>query len=207
MHSSRRNWAERPPADTCRGGRLHQTVSCRKPAGSHPLWQGKHKGNLELNKRDLLLWYFLCDNSLLYVIPDLCINVNSDLQLKYLQLASRCLFLPPPDEGAINPNVGLPTCGRWKLPPSKEAAAGSHGFCRGMKHDRLMVAMWGFKQTAKAVRTNKLFGSVRVSRNKLPNLKYSIDPNIGQGFFRWKLCEKVGSSYNRGLTVDMCCQS
>ena len=23
-------------------------------------------------------------------------------------------------------------------------------------------------------------------------------------FFRWKLCEKVGSSYNRGLTVDTC---
>ena len=33
---------------------------------------------------------------------------------------------------------------------------------------------------------------------------YRIDLNIGQGFFQRKLCEKVGSFYNRGLTVDTC---
>lgn len=38
------------------------------------------------------------------------------------------------DEGAINPDIRLPACGRWRLPSPEEAAAGSHGLCRGMKH-------------------------------------------------------------------------
>lgn len=42
-----------------------------------------------------------------------------------------CLSVRGPDEGAINPNVGLPPCGRCRLPSSEEAAAGSHGLCRG----------------------------------------------------------------------------
>lgn len=42
-----------------------------------------------------------------------------------------CLSVWGPDEGAIDPNVGLPPCGRWRLPSSEEAAAGSHGLCRG----------------------------------------------------------------------------
>lgn len=39
-----------------------------------------------------------------------------------------------PDEGAVDPDFRLPTCGRWRLPSPEEAAAGSHGLCRGMKH-------------------------------------------------------------------------
>lgn len=39
-----------------------------------------------------------------------------------------------PDEGAIDPDVRLPACGRWRLPSPEEAATGSHGLCWGMKH-------------------------------------------------------------------------
>lgn len=71
-----------------------------------------------------------------------CINDASDLQLKDLWLISSLselsyfvsVHVRGPDEGTINPDLGLPTCGRWRLPSPEEAAAGSHGLCRGMKH-------------------------------------------------------------------------
>ena len=38
-----------------------------------------------------------------------------------------------PDEGAIDPDFGSPTSWGWRLPSPEEAAARTHGLCRGKK--------------------------------------------------------------------------
>lgn len=38
-----------------------------------------------------------------------------------------------PDEGAVDPEFGLPASGRWRLPSPEEVVAGTHGLCRGKK--------------------------------------------------------------------------
>lgn len=43
------------------------------------------------------------------------------------------LFMCDPDEGAFDPELRLPAGGRWRLPSPEEAAAGTHGLCRGKK--------------------------------------------------------------------------
>lgn len=42
------------------------------------------------------------------------------------------------DEGAINPNIRIPPCGRWGFSSPEEASAGPHGFCRGMKQELIL---------------------------------------------------------------------
>lgn len=37
------------------------------------------------------------------------------------------------DEGTLNPDLRIPPCWRWRFSSAEKAAAGPHGFCRGMK--------------------------------------------------------------------------
>lgn len=108
MYSSGRNSTEWPLADLRRGRGVHKAVDGEEPAGSYSLGKREHEGkrasSTSRNVPSYLKWF-------LSSFPHDCVDA---------------------DEGAIDPDIRAPPCGRWSFSSPEEAAAGPDGFCRGL---------------------------------------------------------------------------